>query len=109
MSEKEIDTRDEQYIPLLKDVIDPDKVQHSFHKAPIINQKRRDAEESIATTREAITAQLKQELNPLILAAINSAIEQVTVEMKQILLDELRGSLQHRLSTLIEEALDKQR
>lgn len=108
MNSEETEMQDEQNIPLLKDVVDPDEIEYTEYTSPITNKNIPDSKQIIEVIREGIAAQLNQELQPLIVAAINSAVDQATETIKQIMLDELQGSTQNRVRMLIEEALDKQ-
>ncbi|MEN8179325.1 MAG: hypothetical protein ABFS39_12025 [Pseudomonadota bacterium] len=100
--------QDEQDIPLLRDVVDPDEIVFNDDSEPAISSESTDQQEIIDVIREGIAVQLNEELQPTIIAAINSAVDQATGELRQIMLDELQGSLQNRIRLLIDGALDKQ-
>lgn len=108
MSAEETNMQDEQNIPLLKDVVDPDEIEYTEYKSLVAHKDVPDSREIIEIMRKEITTQLNQELQPLITAAINTAVDQATGTIRQIMLDELQRSLQNRLRMLIEEKFDKQ-
>lgn len=108
MSPEDSEMQDDQEIPLLKDVVDPDEIEHAADGESKVSNELTDKQKILAAIRGEIAVQLNEELQPVILAAISSAVDQATAEIRQVMLDELQGSLQNRIRLLINEALDQQ-
>ena len=107
MDRAETESPNEEDIPLLEDVVDPDEIFFSLDN----DQEFSDLETTPASVakavRDEVTAKLLNELNPIISIAIETAVQQVTEQIKLVLEDELEGTLEHRLRALIQEALEK--
>ena len=100
--------QDEQNIPLLQDVVAPDDIEYAKEQESTVAEEITNQQRALDDIREEVAIQLIEELQPAILASINSAVDQATGEIRKVLLDELQGTLQNRLRLLIDEALHKQ-
>ena len=108
MSKQDTDLTDEQAIPLLDDVVEPDLVGVTAAAETVDERKITDHQVIIEVLREGITAQLNKELQPILSDAIEVAVKQATKYARKLLLDELHGTLENRLRTLIEEAVEQE-
>ncbi|MDJ0805521.1 MAG: hypothetical protein QNJ78_01690 [Gammaproteobacteria bacterium] len=99
--------QDEQDIPLLKDVVDPEEIE-LIDNNQLADQETGSHQAVPETLRNQITRQINDDLQSVINSAIHTAVEQASGEIRQILLDELQGSLHNHIRQLIDEALQKQ-
>ncbi|MEN8165842.1 MAG: permease, partial [Pseudomonadota bacterium] len=58
--------------------------------------------------REGVTDQLIRDLQPIITSAVETAVTQVTQQARQLLLDELNGSLENHIRSLIASAVERE-
>jgi hypothetical protein len=99
---------DEPSIPLLEDVVDPEELDFLAIPKEELPQQSSDHQIIIQTLREGIAAQLTKELQPIVATAVQNAVDQVTAQTRQLLLDELHGSLENHIRLLIQAALDQE-
>lgn len=108
MSREDIETADEQAIPLLDDVVDPDELEFSERSQDPGDQQMPDPQAIVEVLREGVVDQLIRDLQPIITVAVETAITQVTQQARQLLLDELNGSLENHIRSLIVAAVERE-
>jgi hypothetical protein len=98
----EQDSLNEADIPLLEDRVDTEEGLSPDHgeieTPPLIDEQK---------LREQISADLLSELPSLVSIAIEKAVSEATQQIDQILRDELTGTLDQRLRTLIQLAIQE--
>ncbi len=108
MSREVIETADEQAIPLLDDVVDPDELEFSERLQDPGGQQMPDPQAILEVLREGVANQLIRDLQPIITVAVETAVTQVTEQARQLLLDELNGSLENHIRSLIAAAVERE-
>ena len=107
MSNEETSRPDDEDIPLLRDVVEPNKIEPSIGSQAVENHQTAGAEPDFIAIRQELAHKLYQELSPMISAAMTSAVDSATNEIRRVMLDEARGVLDNRIHDLIEEVLSR--
>jgi hypothetical protein len=105
MSNEETNMPDDENIPLLLDVVEPNEIEPSVVNQSATNHHPPDTQPNLAVIREDLANRLNEEVGPIITAAITSAVDSATDEIRRVMLDELRGLLENRIHDIIEETL----
>jgi hypothetical protein len=108
MSTKDTETTDEQVIPLLDDVVKPDEIEISEKAEEVSSQPIPDTQAIIEVLRMGVANQLIHELQPIVSVAVDTAVTEVTEQARQLLFDELNGSLEKHIRRLIEAAVERE-
>lgn len=108
MSIEDRETADEQAIPLLDDVVTLDELGFSERSPDQGDQQTPDPQAILEILREGVADQLILDLQPIITSAVETAVTQVTQQARQLLLDELHGSLENHVRSLIEAAVERE-
>lgn len=106
MSKRKKNDPDELEIPLLDDVVDPEEIQFTASSTEYQEPQLSEHQAIIEVLREGIAEQLLKELQPIVKSAVETVVSQATLQVEQLLLDELNSSLENRMHTLISESLD---
>lgn len=121
MSQDDNETAHEKEIPLLEEVVSFDDLDLSDlgSEPESAQEEQPDADSAafrtlpthdsvIESIRKALHEQLTQELGEIIPPLVEQAIDQTTQQLNQMIQQELSGSLEERLTALIEKELDNQ-
>ncbi|MET0061988.1 MAG: hypothetical protein ABW176_06800 [Candidatus Thiodiazotropha endolucinida] len=100
-------------IPLLEDVVSMDEIESEYiefsdEEADIEDSDIPEYDEELLSMRDDIAKQLGDDLQLIVSEAVNSAIDEATDRISQILHDELDNTITHRIRNLIEQRLEKE-
>ncbi|MES9974004.1 hypothetical protein [Candidatus Thiodiazotropha sp. LNASS1] len=100
-------------IPLLEDVVSMDEIESEYiefsdEEADIEDSDIPEYDEELLSMRDDIAKQLGDDLRLIVSEAVNSAIDEATDRISQILHDELDNTITHRIRNLIEQRLEKE-
>ncbi|MES9824656.1 MAG: hypothetical protein ABW127_09530 [Candidatus Thiodiazotropha endolucinida] len=100
-------------IPLLEDVVSMDEIESVYiefsdEEADIEDSDIPEYDEELLSMRDDIAKQLGDDLRLIVSEAVNSAIDEATDRISQILHDELDNTITHRIRNLIEQRLEKE-
>ena len=101
--------QDDDDIPLLNDVVSPGDLETRAATGAYEEEDTEPSgyEEILEVLREGVAAQLVKDLQPLVGAAIEDTLDQISEEIKQSLRYELQDSIESRLRQLIDESVQK--
>jgi hypothetical protein len=109
------DKQIEDRIPLLEDVVTPEELELESEYAEFDDADSEEFElgtpeydEVLQSMRDDIVAQLQSELHPLVIRALEQAIDEATARLTRILHHELVSPLGHRVRNLIDERMDEE-
>jgi hypothetical protein len=98
---------DDTPIPLLQDVVHPQKLAQPSAAEAEQPTPVDDHERITRLLQEGMIRQLNHQLKPVIASAVETGVDRIVRQTRQLLLEELHHTLEKELRVMIAEAVEK--